>query len=237
MINIKKYWKKRGFLFSLPISIYFNFYYLPFRQAIRLPILLFKPKLLKLKGKIILNTTNIYPGMIRLGYPYVSIYPDTGIAWENTGGVVIFKGKCTIGGNSYVSIGNGGQITFGGQFLASSSLKIVCMVSIEFGFKNHIGWNTIIMDTNFHPLIDMNKNVTKSFSGPILIGDYNWFGLECVVMYGVKIPDRCIFGLKTVITHNSKFESYSLHVGNPLRIVATNVMREFNNDIFHDSEA
>lgn len=37
---------------SVLSSIYFNFHYLPFRQAMRLPILLYKPKLLKMKGNV-----------------------------------------------------------------------------------------------------------------------------------------------------------------------------------------
>lgn len=45
-----KIWNRRRDLRSLPYSIYFNFHYLPFRQAVKLPILLYKPKLLKLKG-------------------------------------------------------------------------------------------------------------------------------------------------------------------------------------------
>lgn len=37
---------------SLLSSIYFNFHYLPFSQALKLPILLYKPKLRTLKGSI-----------------------------------------------------------------------------------------------------------------------------------------------------------------------------------------
>lgn len=36
----------------LPWTLKFNFHYLPFKQAIKLPILLYKPKLLTLKGII-----------------------------------------------------------------------------------------------------------------------------------------------------------------------------------------
>lgn len=36
----------------LPWSIYFNFHYLPFGQAIHLPILLYKPRILKSKGHV-----------------------------------------------------------------------------------------------------------------------------------------------------------------------------------------
>ena len=37
-------------------TIYFNFHYLPFKQAIRLPVFLRKPKLLTLKGRVIIQT-------------------------------------------------------------------------------------------------------------------------------------------------------------------------------------
>ena len=39
-------------LHSLPWSIYINFHYLPFRQAIRLPIMVYKPHFKKLGGSI-----------------------------------------------------------------------------------------------------------------------------------------------------------------------------------------
>ena len=37
---------------SLIPSMYFNFHYLPFRQAVKLPVLLYKPHLQKLGGGI-----------------------------------------------------------------------------------------------------------------------------------------------------------------------------------------
>ena len=36
----------------LPWTIYFNFHYLPLKQARLLPILLYKPKLLSMRGKV-----------------------------------------------------------------------------------------------------------------------------------------------------------------------------------------
>lgn len=73
-------------------TIYFNFHYLPFKQAIFLPIYLRKPKLLTLKGKVIIQAGGgkIKPGMIRLGVFGVSIYPSRGIMIENRG-TIIFK--------------------------------------------------------------------------------------------------------------------------------------------------
>lgn len=53
MMNIlTKLWNNRRILRSILPTIYFNFHYLPFSQAIRLPILLYKPRLLKMKGNV-----------------------------------------------------------------------------------------------------------------------------------------------------------------------------------------
>lgn len=47
-----KIWKHRRDLYSIIKSVYFNFHYLPFKHAIKLPILLYKPKFFKLQGHI-----------------------------------------------------------------------------------------------------------------------------------------------------------------------------------------
>ena len=57
---------------SLPASVYFNFHYLPLRQAVKLPIMLYKPRFLELKGTVRIEGDNIRTGMIQLGFPTVS---------------------------------------------------------------------------------------------------------------------------------------------------------------------
>lgn len=89
---LKKLWNKRWMFRSILYSLYFNFHYLPIKQAIKLPIILYKPKLLKCKGKIqILG--NVKTGMIQLGKYTVSLYPNSGIVFENHGGSIIFNGE------------------------------------------------------------------------------------------------------------------------------------------------
>lgn len=157
-------------------TLYFNFHYLPFRQALRLPIVLYKPHLLACKGKIRLEPEDgrIWHGMIRLGFLNSSIYPNHGITWENKGGTV--------------------------------------------------------MDTNFHPLFDMVTKEFKPADGPIEIGDYNWFGTGCKVMHSVTTPERCIFGMGTVVTRGCVKKSYCVMGGSPVRILSENVMRDYEHD-------
>lgn len=89
---LKRVWRGRRILRYILHSVFFNFHYLPFHEAVKLPILLYKPKLLKLKGTIkIKQEDKIGFGMIRLGFPEVSLYPNTGIVFENYGGTVVLK--------------------------------------------------------------------------------------------------------------------------------------------------
>lgn len=227
---IKKIWKNRKLFRYIIHSLYFNFHYLPFKQALKLPILLYKPDLLSTKGKIILDCKNIKFGQIRMGFRTCSIYPNSGFVWENHGGTIIFKGKCRIGNDSYLSIGEKSTVIFGDDFRNTAGLKLVSYRGIRFGTKTSLGWGVLIMDTNFHPLYDIKNKKYKRASGPIEIGDYNWFGTGCKIMHSVITPERCIFGMNTIITRNCEMKSYCVMGGNPVKILSENVLRDYEHD-------
>lgn len=211
-------------------TIFFNFYHLPFRQAILLPIWLYKAKLYdSFKGKVVINSTHLHPGMIRLGFMGGHMYPNNGVQIWNKGKLV-FHGKCVIGNNSAIITGSEGIIEFGDDFLASVSFRIMAYIGVQFGKHTRVGFDTMLMDTNFHPLYDMEKKHFKRAYGKVEIGDNNWFGTQCMIMPGVKTPERCIFGARSVITRGSQFESYCVHGGSPLRILSRNVMRIIGQD-------
>ena len=161
---------KYSYLRSLLPSIIFNFKYLPFKQAIKLPILLYKPKLYEMKGSVRIESSKMRFAMIRLGFNRTAVYPNNGITWRNRG-IVIFKGTCIIGNDSYVVVGKQSILTFGKDFKATAGLKLVSECRVTFGDYARVGWGGIVMDTNFHPLYDMEKEKFKKGFGPIIIGD------------------------------------------------------------------
>ena len=211
-------------------SLRFNLRYLPLRQALKLPILIHKGKILQSKGKIIIDAPRITYGMIQLGHHICSLYPDSGITWENHGGTVIFKGKTRIGNDTCISVGPKATLTFGDDFINAAAVKIVTYRSITFGQKTRIGWNALIMDTNFHPLYDIEKKQYKKTSGPIHIGDFNWIGTNSKVLHSVTTPPRCIFGMDSVVTRSSPMESYCIMGGSPLHILDRNVIRDYDHE-------
>lgn len=219
----------RTFLFSIPFCLR----HLPLRQAVKLPIWVYKPKYRSQKGQFVIDCPNIRYGMIRLGFPRCALYPNTGISFKNDGKIV-FKGTCLIGNDSYIVCGKQGKIVFGDDFKNTGCLRITSQCGISFGKSARVGWETLIMDTNYHPLWDMEKKKFKRAFAPISIGDYNWIATQCYVMQGVVTPERCIFGARSVITHSGPFEPYAVHSGSPLKVLTRNVMRDYEHDHIYD---
>ena len=214
-------------------SIFFNFYYLPLKQAVKLPIMINKPHLYKMKGKIIIDAP-IKHNMIRLGFHGGHMYPNNGIHLTQEGGTTIFKGRCVIGNNSFIVQGKNSTITFGSNFMASTSLKLISYKSVTFGDHTIMGWNCVVMDTNFHPLYDIEKQAFKKAFGPINIGNDNWFASECRIMHSVSTPERCIFGLGSIVTNGSDFQPYCVHGGSPLRVISKNVKLVYDQYMIKD---
>lgn len=220
---------------SLIPSIYLNFKCLPYSQAIKLPILVNKPHFFSLKGKIRIEAEEITHGMIQLGFLSGSAYPNNGITF-NINGSITFKGRCRIGNDSYLIIDKGANVVIEDDFLCNAGLKLVSIKNVYFGKSCRLGWGVVVMDTGFHPLYDLDKNCYKKPYGEISIGDYNWFGMQCWIMPGVKTPERCIFGGRTVVNKGATFEPYCVHGGSPIRILSRNVIRKIGEDRIEDYE-
>lgn len=139
----------KDFGLYLPVSLWFNFRHLPFKQACRLPILIGASRISTCRGRVRIESDRIRPGMIRLGRKCTGIFPRQRFLWENRGSVV-FKGECMIGSNSSVCVGEKGTLILGENFAASASLKLICYHHVSFGTNTLIGWDCIFCDTDFH---------------------------------------------------------------------------------------
>lgn len=115
----------------LPWSIRFNFHYLPFRQAIRLPFMCFmRPTFAKLQGRVVLDCPAIRRGMVQFGR-HIAPFPPKSFRWENQG-TVVFKGRCILCDHSYISCGKDAYLEFGDRFSAGSGCRIACDYKTSF---------------------------------------------------------------------------------------------------------
>ena len=214
-------------------SICFNFRYLPFRVAIKLPILLSNVKLSKMKGSISIDSSKIKFGMILIGDHRSDVFPRQHTVYKNQGGKIIFRGPCIIGSGSTIIVFSKACLILGDDFRASSQLSIVCTHYIEFKNSVRVGWRNIFIDSSFHRLKDREGNWKKGKSfAPVIIGRNNWFGLYCTIYKGTKTPDYCVIGGNSVLNKDyASFPSYILLAGNPLTIKAYDVWRDPLDDI------
>lgn len=213
-----------------PQIIYFNIKYLPISQAVRMPILLYKPHLLKCGGSISIRADKIWFGMIQLGNFRCRLYPNGGFTWVNEGGECVFEGKCTIGNNAALYIRKNGYVEFGRNFLSTEGLKLTSAKKIVFGEDMLIGWDVIITDTSFHRLKKSNgeeRDGNPDRNKEIVIGRNNWIAMKCIVMKGSKTPDHVVLGAGSVLNKDySDLPSYSLLAGSPLTVKSTGIWRD-----------
>ncbi len=198
---------------NLPKIIWFNFRYLPFKQAYRLPIWLRKTHLLKCDGKIIIDAPKVFPGMIRLGTNNVSIYPDNGVCFKNRG-TLIFKGRSHISNSSGISIAGGGKMVIGNHVAINAS-KLVCYEEICIEDSVMIGWESKIFDCDIHYVVDENSGTLYPNKGPITIGHHTWLCNNVTVTKNVSIPPNTIVASHSVVNKCLDVPEYSLVAGIP----------------------
>lgn len=216
--------------YIIPI-IRFNFKYLPFKQAIRLPIFLYKPKFRHFGGgKVIIDSPIIRAGMIRLGHLTIGIYRNEGVIWDSTG-TVVFKGKTIIGSGAAINLTPSGLLIFGDKFIANANVKFVCYNKIEFGYSVNLGWDVTVIDNDFHALKNVITGRKMNPSAPIFLDDYTWIGHHCLVTKGTKTPKRLIVSAGTKLAGRYRCGENTIVGGNPSQIIMENCYyRDFQDD-------
>lgn len=220
------------FALNFPKTVFFNFYNLPFRQAIKLPIYVHrKVQLASLTGKIILEDNALAFRSIKLGVRIIGVYPSTLRSVLENYGTIIFKGKASIGGGFGISVNKNGVLVLGEDFLASSSMKLVCISRVSFGKHARIGWESIIVDSDFHDLIDEKTDNLSVRTSEVILGDSNWLGMRTMILKGTRTPNYCIIGASSLV--RSDFTQYGekiLLAGNPAKFIRDKIYREISKE-------
>lgn len=231
---LKKIWKNRWILKSIIQSIYFNFHYLPYKQAFRLPILLYRPKFLKLQGSIAI-CGGVKTGMIIMG-KFTSVHhPNNGVTLYIEGHMT-FMGKCKIGNDSYLAIKRTGDLRFGDNFQATAGLKIECAWLTEFSNNVLVGFDCWFMDNDMHQLsVCSGRQKPKPF-GKIVIGEGCWLAFGSVILKNTVLPKKCVVGSNSLLNKEYKCKTCSLLVGNPAAVIKEGVYLDRSNHIINFNE-
>lgn len=218
-MNLGKIKMTLRYIGGIPKSIYVNFRLLPFNEALKLPIIVSRKTILSsLSGKVTFN--KVKTGIVRIGFGNVDLldykYQRTIL---HISGHIHFDGKCKIGLASRLMVY--GNLTVGEGFLLSGNGTILCNHEITIGKNSSMAWESIIMDTDEHPIYNKEKK-TINPDKPIHIGDDVWIASRSMLLKGSSIPNGCIVGANSLITKSFETEQ-AIIAGNPARIIKEGV--------------
>ena len=203
-------------------TVYFNFKYFSFSTAIKLPVFISRYVYLKdMRGKINLPISKSM-GMIKIGYGDVGIFDKkkSRSIWE-VSGEIDFHGFTFIGHGAKICVGKDGHLLLGNNFILSAESSLVTFKKLVIGNDCLISWDNLIIDTDFHNIVDTAGRHLNS-NREIIIGDNVWINARCTILKGSVIPNGSVIAANSLVIGLLTVES-SLYAGNPAILKKTGI--------------
>lgn len=212
-------------------TLYFNFKKFPFATAVKLPVFFYgRVKFKSIGGKITIDAP-IKRAMIGFGQPYEIITRSKGTAEICLWGEMIFKGHVQFGKDYFVYVDDGAHLEMGHMSSLGGNGKIICYEKIVFGKYARIGFESQVIDSNFHTMIDTQTGKKYPMTAPILLGNYNYLGNRISVMQQTQTPDYCTIASNSVCNKDySGLGSHILIGGMPARLLKENISRDWEGE-------
>jgi acetyltransferase-like isoleucine patch superfamily enzyme len=217
------------FKLNLIKTIRINFFLLPFRQAIRFPILV-KGKLIidSLHGELTLDCP-IKPGLVLIGIDIDHGPSATSPARLYIEGKLVIRGNCLINRGTSIMIMRNAMVEFGEGVRISSGCFIRADNYITIDDYTSLGSGCFVQDTNIHYIKDIKTGSIRRASDKIIIGKRCWV-LSSTILGGTKLPDYCIVGRNSLLNKNysTAYSSCLMLAGSPAKPIKENVQRIHN---------
>jgi len=207
-------------LLGFPKTLLFNFRYLPFSDAIKLPFAVsHRVWLMELGGRVSISG-EISSGMIEIGFGEVGIFDQnrSRTIWQ-VSGEVEFGGPANIGHGSRLSVS--GRLRLGKNFKITAESSLVATKEIVIGDDVLFSWDVLVLDTDFHPVLDAaGKRLNPDI--PVIIGDRVWVGCRALLLKGVSLADGVVIAAGSVVSRPVDTGN-SVAGGNPAAVLKENI--------------
>lgn len=220
-MKLIRFLKSKKFKIALIKTFIINLRALPLKQAIHFPIVIYDRKFkLTSIGKIKINAKSQF-NLIEIGKGF---FFNVGQGELMNSGLIIFNGKCSI--LKGAKINNQGIIELGDQSLIGENMMVIIREKLFIGKFSRLPFNTIIMDSSGHPILNIEKGTINRFTNPIYIGNYCWIGNSCSINGGTYLPDYTIVANKSLLNKDySNIDKYSLIGGSPAKLLRNGVLK------------
>lgn len=214
-------------------TLIFNFRTMPFKTAMKFPVLLYgKIDLYILKGTVEFQNCEIKKGMIKMGMnkEYLSTVKGSSLFILDRNSKLIFNGISEFSSNFLVRTGKGARLTIGEGTFFGANTKLVCIKKISIGNQTRIGFESQIIDSNFHYTFNTEKKDLQPRDAEISIGNYNWIGNRTTISKGTSTNSFTIIANSSIVNKNytKNIEPYIVLAGAPAKILTKNVRRVYD---------
>lgn len=212
-------------------TYYFNYKKFPYSIAKKLPVFFFgKVKFSDISGEVKIDAP-IETAMIGFGQSFE--FPTTyrGIAEISMRGKLVFNGNAQIGKDCVLYIDKDGYCEFGYMAALGSNVKLICKKKIVLGDWTGIGYESQLIDTNSHPMINTETSEPYPLVGEIVLGDYNSVSNRVSIMPHTKTPNYCVVASNSLCNRDySGLGNNILLGGIPAKLIKNNFARDWESE-------
>lgn len=238
-MNLRKALSSFGFLkhvfyhlHGIDISVHktliANFSAFSFKDAIKLPILVYQGAEIEQMGTIKFNCP-IRRGILVIGKRM--FYRGQKTVIINRGTIEI-DGDCEImGGATIHTLRNCSKLHLGENVMIAECVRMLVDTEVSVGDCTRITFGCLVIDSEFHFVLNMETGVVGTTRYPIKIGRYNWIGNSSVIKKGTVTPDYTIVSNGSMVTKDfSDVPRYSILMGVPAKLKASGFRRIYNDE-------
>lgn len=233
---IMKVFSKIAYYFNLllavniPATLRINFKLLRWRDAIKLPIIIFgKIKITSLSGKVTFNIP-IKKGLVKIGVKKEMVTTTFGVAQLHLAGTLVVNGRFEIATDVRLIIQDEGTFIVGQNTYIGCNTKLIVTNPVEFGRYVRFAYDSQLISTNSHFLADMKTLTAKRLSRKgIVIGDNCWIGNGSNIMNGTVLPPCTIVASHSLVNKDmSSLTDYPMIGGMPAKLIKNGICRIYN---------
>lgn len=100
---------------------------------------------------------------------------------------------------------------------------------VTIGDFTRITFGCLIIDSEFHFVLNIKNGMVGTTRFPIVIGKYNWIGNSSIIKKGTVTPDYTIVSNGSMLTKDySDIPQYSILIGTPAKLKGSGFRRIYN---------
>lgn len=232
---ISKVFAKLEELFSRPwvnpfLTAYVNFRLCKLKDAIKMPIWIYGGAYLDCLNGTCEFPNGSHAGQVKMGMMGARFSAPKGRTFLmlKDGSCIRFYGTCLILLDVNIRLTNNALLEIGDNVLINDEARLYAEKRISIGEGTRFAFGVQVLDTNFHYMIDIEKNTISRKNKPVVIGKYNWLGNKCSIMKGTRTADYTIVSSGSMLNKNYGDEPNSIIAGTPGKIIKGNMQRVFS---------